>query len=152
MTYRQRTPTDSTGQAKAFFATAIAFASSLAPGCVTSAYGALAGTAHVSVIHGGNPLQHTFRRLRDEWREATEFVSSSTQLTSHPAYLQIIGLGSPAIQLILSELESEPDHWFTALEAVTGENPVPADALGDLRRMSDAWLAWGRANGYLMPV
>jgi hypothetical protein len=35
------------------------------------------------------------------------------------------------------------------LNAITGENPIPDDAAGDIDRMTAAWLEWGRANGLL---
>jgi len=50
-----------------------------------------------------------------------------------------------AVPLIIEQLEREgddPDHWGAALEAVTGENPVPEVAAGDLVRMAQAWIAW----------
>ena len=34
--------------------------------------------------------------------------------------------------------------WFPALNAITGDNPVPDGAAGDVARMIEAWLAWGR--------
>ena len=45
-----------------------------------------------------------------------------------PAYQAIIALGSPVIPLLLQDLQREPAHWFEALKAITGEDPVaPAD-------------------------
>jgi hypothetical protein len=59
----------------------------------------------------------------------------------HPAYQQIIGLGPAGVPLLLRELEREPDHWFWALRAITGEDPVPEEARGRLREMAAAWLS-----------
>ncbi len=67
----------------------------------------------------------------------------------HPAYQRIIGLGPAVIPLILADLARQPDHWFWALRALTGEDPVPAEARGRVKAMADAWLQWGRENGYL---
>ena len=47
------------------------------------------------------------------------------------------------------ELEREPDHWFWALEAITQENPVPPEAAGRVAKMAEAWIAWGKQQGYL---
>jgi hypothetical protein len=66
----------------------------------------------------------------------------------HPAYQQIIGLGPKAVPLIVRSLRNEPDHWFWALKAITGEDPVAVDDRGDLRRMTESWLAWAAARGY----
>jgi len=68
-------------------------------------------------------------------------------MTRHPAYQQIIALGPPVIPLILRELRERPDHWFWALNAITGEDPVgPED---DFDQAVEAWLRWGRERGYL---
>ncbi len=69
-------------------------------------------------------------------------------MTMLSEYQQIIGLGSSVIPLILEDLAKEPDHWGWALEAITGENPVPEEAAGDITAIADAWLAWGRDRGY----
>jgi len=91
----------------------------------------------------------TFARLAADWRSKRGPVSAITEMVMMPEYQRIIGMGSGALPLILEELERCPDHWFWALKAITGEDPVPAEARGDLRRMADAWLQWGYANGTL---
>jgi hypothetical protein len=50
--------------------------------------------------------------------------------------------------LIMRELESSPDHWFWALHAITGADPVPESSRGVMRDMVKAWLDWGAQNGY----
>jgi hypothetical protein len=52
------------------------------------------------------------------------------------------------VPLLLRELEREPDHWFRALYALTGANPVPEGSQGNVREMALAWLHWGRQQGY----
>ena len=47
------------------------------------------------------------------------------------------------------ELEREPDHWFWALEAITGESPVPESDAGDIEASALAWVEWGREKGLL---
>jgi hypothetical protein len=70
-------------------------------------------------------------------------------MAMHPAYQQIIGMGREVVPLILRELEREPDHWFWALKAITGEDPVPEQHRGRVRAMADAWIRWGREHGLL---
>lgn len=69
-------------------------------------------------------------------------------MVEHPAYQAIIGLGEPAVPLVLKELEQQPDRWFAALRAITGANPVREEDCGDVTRMAESWIEWGRANGY----
>ncbi|HEY1192452.1 MAG TPA: hypothetical protein VGE74_32815 [Gemmata sp.] len=94
-------------------------------------------------------LTAAFRALADEWRAATRFLSSTTDIAMHPAYQRIIGLGPQVLPLILGELAKQPEPWFWALAALTGEDPVPAADKGRGRAMADAWLKWGRENGWI---
>ncbi|MGL4550093.1 MAG: hypothetical protein ACRC33_02805, partial [Gemmataceae bacterium] len=85
-----------------------------------------------------------FAKLAEEWRRETRYLSSTTAIATHPSYQRIIGLGPQAVPLILAEMQKQPGHWFWALAALTGENPVqPADQ-GRVPAMTDAWLRWGR--------
>jgi hypothetical protein len=90
-----------------------------------------------------------FKKLAETWREERGASSSLTWITSRPSYLRIIAMSDKVVPLILKELRSRPDHWFTALRAITGENPVPEEHRGDLRAMAADWLRWGVDAGYL---
>jgi hypothetical protein len=94
------------------------------------------------------PLHERFRELRRQWKEETLYLSSITQIAMHPAYQRIIGMGRAALPLIFQELRREADHWFWALKAITGEDPVPASDRGKLPRMAEAWLTWAGDHGY----
>jgi hypothetical protein len=65
----------------------------------------------------------------------------------HPAYQRIIGMGTAAVPFLLCELERRPDHWFWALTAITGADPVKPEHRGKLREMANAWLKWGKEQG-----
>ncbi|MBX9791340.1 MAG: hypothetical protein K2Y37_20665 [Pirellulales bacterium] len=95
----------------------------------------------------GIDIARTFHDLALEWRSAESPASSVKELAMHPAYQKIIGLGPAAVPLIIAELNREPDHWFWALEAITGADPVPVDVAGDLDAMAAAWIDWARAHG-----
>jgi len=90
-----------------------------------------------------------FCDLKDEWERDTAILSSITEIAMHPAYQQIIGLGPVAVPLILYEMSKRPNHWFWALKSITGENPVPPSARGNIQEMTNAWLNWGREQRYL---
>ena len=93
-------------------------------------------------------LEHKFQELVALWKQERGPYSSSARLTEHPAYQQIIALGKPVIPLLLRELEREPDHWFRGLHALTGANPVPPGSQGNIQAMADAWLRWGKEQGF----
>lgn len=88
-----------------------------------------------------------FQALVSKWREATQYMSSVTQMICRPEYLRIIGMGEAVLPDILRELEREPDQWGPALTAITGDDPVREEDWGDVQAMATAWLDWGRARG-----
>lgn len=67
-------------------------------------------------------------------------------------YQRIIGMGWPAVPMLLEELRREPDYWFWALESITEPNPIPPNAAGNLERMTQAWLDWGEQEGFASHV
>lgn len=94
-------------------------------------------------------LEALFAKLAAEWRQDTRYLSSTSAMATHPAYQRIIGLGPQVIPLILADLQREPGHWFWALTALTGENPVDPAHQGRVQDMTAAWLKWGRDNGWI---
>jgi hypothetical protein len=98
-------------------------------------------------LHKQDELEKTFNALAEQWREETGHLSSTLHKSMHPAYQRIIGLGPQAIPLILRELEQEPNFWFWALRAISGENPTQqADGIEDAIK---AWKQWGMKRGYI---
>ncbi len=93
-------------------------------------------------------IETTFLELTEQWRRETGMLSVTSKISMHPAYQRIIGIGQPVVPLIMRELEREPDHWFWALSAITGANPVKPEQRGRLNQMAQAWIEWGKANGY----
>lgn len=89
-----------------------------------------------------------FRQLRNQWAAETEFLSSMTRIVAHPAYREVVMMGWAVVPLILDELKREPDWWFTALREITGECPTPPEHAGNLIKLTEDWLQWGKANGY----
>ncbi len=93
-------------------------------------------------------VEERFRRLAATWHKETDYLSSMSEASSHPAYQEIISLGPPVVPLLLHDLEQNHTHWFAALRGITGANPVPPSAAGNISRMAEAWLRWAKDNGY----
>lgn|SRR5208283_1704682 len=96
-------------------------------------------------------LESRFASLSRQWREDAKFASSVSAVAMHPAYQEIIGMGERVLPFIFRELASEPDnpgHWFWALRAITGTDPVAEEQKGVLRGMAAAWLNWATQHGY----
>ena len=94
------------------------------------------------------PDRETFERLADEWERGRPRGADVAQMTQHPAYQRIIAMGEPAVPWLLQRLAEKPNHWFVALNAITGARPVPPESRGRVKEMAQAWLDWGRQNGY----
>ena len=88
-----------------------------------------------------------FQALAGTWRREVQFLSSVTEMVLHPAYQRIIGMGTAVVPHLLRELECRPDHWFWALTAITGADPIKPEDRGKLRKMTEAWLRWGKEQG-----
>jgi hypothetical protein len=94
-------------------------------------------------------VERRFRELAFRWQELTRYRSNIRSLRHHPIHQELIGLGEPALPLILEELAKSPSvSWFGLLEEISGENPVPAESAGRVAEMAEAWLEWGRSRGY----
>lgn len=93
-------------------------------------------------------LIQKFQVLSSQWKQETQHLSLMNDIVLNKAYQQIIGMGAPAIPLLLEALKEQPDHWFWALRSITGENPIPPADRGCLPRMAEAWLRWGEEHGY----
>ena len=88
----------------------------------------------------------------ERWEVETKHWASMSRRLAHPSYLRIIGLASSLTnheveRALLQELEKKPGHWFAALTAITGENPIRPDYSFD--DAIKAWLAWGRQQGII---
>jgi hypothetical protein len=94
-------------------------------------------------------LEQPVARLLRTWRDETAYLSSSTAITEHPAYLELIALGPVALPFLFRDLELTGDgHLSKALTAITGVRPIPADERGQVRKIAESWLRWARENGY----
>jgi hypothetical protein len=93
--------------------------------------------------------EERFKRLAQQWSEESAFISSVTDIAMLPSYQKIIGMGWAAVPFILEDLKQEPQHWFWALRAITDIDPVPKEDAGNIQKMTEAWLKWGRQNSII---
>ena len=97
---------------------------------------------------GQAEIEKTFIKLANQWLSETRGLSSTNEMSMHPAYQQIIGMGSAVVPLLLRELEKNSGRWFWALKSITREDPVPSQSNGKTRKMIRAWLDWGKERNY----
>jgi len=107
---------------------------------------------HASQERRRTKLEKEFYHHAEQWKAATGHLSSISRTLAHPAYLRIIGLATQStrdeiVRLLLRELRDDPDHWFAALTAITGVDPVNPEH--DLDQSIADWLSWGKQKGLI---
>jgi hypothetical protein len=93
-------------------------------------------------------VEQRFRRLEAVWDADTRYLSDTHKIIGHPAFQEIISMGEAVVPLMLRDLEREPMFWVWALPRITKANPVRPEDGGNIRKMSEAWVKWGREQGY----
>ena len=85
-------------------------------------------------------IDRFMRELR-KWRSETKFTSSIDDVLAHEAYRKIVGMGDAVVELLLDELRTRPGFEVYALEDILGNAPYTEEVNGDIKAMSDAWVA-----------
>jgi hypothetical protein len=93
-------------------------------------------------------IVNKFYALASDWEKEVAGLSSTAQMSQHPAYQEIISMGTQILPLLLSELKKNPVYWLSALSAITGENPIKPEQRGRIKQMASAWIEWGKNQGY----
>ncbi|MFC4231250.1 hypothetical protein ACFOW1_05070 [Parasediminibacterium paludis] len=94
-------------------------------------------------------VEKQFYELAQKWKNETAVYSTVYHKTINNNYLGIIGIGYEAVPFILKDLQKSADHWFIALKAITKENPVPREDMGNMHKMKEAWIQWGINKGLI---
>jgi len=87
-------------------------------------------------------LAREFAERVGEWKKATLHHSSTNRVRSHPTTQRVLELGPAIVPLIVDELGGSTGHWFILLIELTGENPTPPEAAGNVPMMAQAWKEW----------
>jgi hypothetical protein len=95
------------------------------------------------------PVEARFRELANEWSSEVSNVSSVGVLTSHPKYQEIVRLGWGVVPFLLADLQQDRGFWFTALNEITGIRPFDPSDAGKTKRMTEAWVNWGKRKGII---
>jgi hypothetical protein len=91
--------------------------------------------------------ENKFWELVAVWHMETRFLSSATNILTHPAINSMIQMGPEVIPLVLRALK---DYWHLAyvLHKVTGEWPVKDECAGDGDKINECWYRWAKKHGY----
>lgn len=94
-------------------------------------------------------IGENFVELANRWHEETDHLSSPSRITDNDTYLKIISMGESVIPFILRDLKKRGGDWYRALRILSGTDQVPIEDRGDVPRMKESWLRWGRNRGYI---
>ena len=59
-------------------------------------------------------LVNKFSTLAEQWEREVEGMSSTTRMSQHPAYQEIIQMGTQIVPLLLQQLKQNPLYWLSA--------------------------------------
>lgn len=106
--------------------------------------GATRGVASRAVVRG-----LIVEALADRWYRETGHRSLLSVRFKHPAWQQLLALGREIVPDLARRIErSGPSHLHHALAAITGESPLPPDAVTTVKEACAAWVAWAREHRY----
>lgn len=94
-------------------------------------------------------VQRRFNDLAARWQAETRHISSLADLASHPSYQEIVKLGWDVVPVLLSDLQRNKRFWFPALYQITNVRPFDPSDAGNGKRMTDAWITWGKRKGLI---
>lgn len=94
-----------------------------------------------------NNVKIRFDRLERKWLEESSHLSSINDISTLWPYQEIMAMGPVVVPHILASLAEKPNHWFWALSAITGADPIPKSARGNIPAMRAAWLGWAESQG-----
>ena len=96
-------------------------------------------------IIGGKPI--TFQNAQAKFVALAEArdednLGLSTSNYQNPAYVQIIGMGTAAIPMLLARLRKGERRWVYALRCIAGEKIETPEMRGNAEKGVEAWLLW----------
>jgi hypothetical protein len=83
-----------------------------------------------------------------KWKSETYFMSSIDDIMNHPSIAVIVRIGNPMISLILHEIRREPSVLCFALDDILKKTPYSSQDVGNIKKICEAWIAWGERAGY----
>lgn len=107
------------------------------------------GQAHFDAVSHEERLAGRFDELRARWLRKVQFSSGGFGDLDDPDFQGILALGEDIVPWLVEDQLNNHVHWFDALEAITGAQPVPEEHYGDIDAMAEDWRAWAMENGWV---
>ncbi len=91
-------------------------------------------------------IELQFCILYEKWKEERKYLSLMCDIQNTTSYQKIIQMGKDVLPFILKSMQNTPDWWFEALFKITNINPISPQNKGNLAKMTQDWLAWGKSQ------
>jgi hypothetical protein len=88
-----------------------------------------------------------FYAVLNRWKSETAFYSNPDQITSHQSFRDLVENVDTITPLVIDELKKGPSLLVWVLEEGTGEKPYAESSSGNIKEMTNAWIAWAERNG-----
>jgi hypothetical protein len=84
------------------------------------------------------------------WRSETAIYSDPNKITSHPSFSAMVKNAELIAPLIIEELKIRPSLLVWVLDDAFADKPYPKSATGNIKEMTDAWIAWAENHGLVL--
>lgn len=83
-----------------------------------------------------------------QWKQETVGYSSISKKVNNEYYREICNSAPlPTVELLLRDMQTEPNHWFVALKHLTGDDPTVKGS--SFEEATLAWIEYGKVNGLI---
>lgn len=84
------------------------------------------------------------------WKSETAIYSDPNKITSHPSFLAMVKNAELITPLIIAELKIRPSLLVWVLDDAFADKPYPKSATGNIKEMTNAWIAWAEHHGQVL--
>jgi hypothetical protein len=93
-------------------------------------------------------LAERFQEQADKWERETAFLSATPMIVMHESYQAIMSIGPDMVPILLRDMQKTRRQWFWALRHLEpNADPIPSKDHGNVDKMIEAWVEWGRMKG-----
>jgi hypothetical protein len=94
---------------------------------------------------------NSFYAVLRRWRIETSIYSDPDKITSHPSFSAMVQNAELVTPLIIEELRIRPSLLVWVLDdAFHSDKPYPKSDVGNIKEMTNAWIAWAEHHGRVL--
>lgn len=95
-------------------------------------------------------LENRFNEMAKKWKIETGLYSITKDKVNE-TYLDLIAMGKEILPFIFADLQKPTGtaHWHMALKAITQENPIAPEDIGNNKRIKLKWVEWAKRKNII---